>query len=158
MATCTRPLVTYTCSNASGTTCTKVATTVYVTSANTTCPTGELALLTPTEYATFLARATTLTTLTNQVSALQGVDTTQGSTIAGLQTSTSGYSSTITQLQNDVNLMKAGAASFTGIAGNPNPAVIQAQSVIFGLVMGCAALIWGCKKLLQQFQTTWGES
>ncbi len=168
MATCTKPLITYTCSNSTGTTCTKVAATVYVMSTNSTCPAGELALLTPTEYATFLANQTALTSHASAITALQTTTGTQGTTlttlngtvstqsgqITTLQTNTGGISGAITALQNDVALIKGGAASFMGIAGTPNPDVIQSQSVLFGAVMACAAVVWGMKKVIAQFSTS----
>lgn len=78
MSTCVKPLATYTCSNASGTTCTKVSATVYVLSTNTTCPAGEFALLTS-------AQETAISTATTNVTSQQSSITALNAAVVALQ-------------------------------------------------------------------------
>jgi hypothetical protein len=170
MTTCIKPLVTYTCSNASGTTCTKVAATVYIPSANTACAAGEFAVLLQTEKTQFdgdrpliTALQTATGTLTTQTNGLT-------TTTNGLTTTTNGLTSTTNSLTTATNGLLAGdttqAADIATLKGQmqliaagssilgtqpPNPQIIQAEAVIFGLALAAACAVWGMKKVYQIF-------
>lgn len=146
----------------SGTT-TKTAYNVPVVSGSVP-PCSGLVVLSQTEYAAYQTGLTTLatvqstqasqsTTLTN----LNGTVTGYGTTINGLQGSVTTDVASIASMQNDIALIKGGAAAFTGVAGTPNPDVIAAQSMLFGVMFTAAALIWGGKKVLSQFRSHTGD-
>ena len=136
MSTCIKPLATYTCSNATGTTCAKVTATVYVISANTTCPAGELAVLTPAEKASFDSMPASITALNTSTTSLQ----TSGSTVTA----------DVTTLKGQMNLIQAG----TTLQASPTVRVdvMQAEGIVFGVTLAAAATIWGVKQIFRLFK------
>lgn len=133
MATCIKPLSTFTCSNSASTTCVKQANTVYVVSASTTCSATEFAVLKQADYNNLLA-------LVAGQPVTASTNTAQTNNIAALQT--------------QVNALLAGAVSATINNGQPNPEVLQAEGILFGAVFVAATLIWGTKRVMRVFSHT----
>lgn len=122
---CGVPTSAYACSNAAGTTCTKVAFTAINLSANTTCAASEFVILSQPEYASLSASVTSSTSAN------------------GTQTAS------ITSLQTDVNLLKA----WSGVGSSvPNTDVLAAQSVLFAATFATLAVVWGVRRVFDQFK------
>jgi len=167
---CIKTLATYTCSNATGTTCTKVAATVYVPSTNTTCVAGEFAILTQAEKTTVDGYGTSISTLQSGVTGAQntataaqsaasaanaGLTTTNGNltatnnSVATLQTSVGTLPADVATLKGQMQLIAAGSS----LLGTQPPSVenMQAEAVVFGAALACAAVVWGAKQMHRLF-------
>lgn len=127
---CAAALATYACSNATGTTCTKVAVTIPAINANATCTASELVVLLKSEYDILNTGVITATSS----------NTSQNTTI---QTLTDGLNSANSAI---VALQGGGSGGST-----PNPEILAAQSALFGVILVAAVVIWGSKKIYNLF-------
>jgi hypothetical protein len=148
---CVTPTVVYSCNSASGTTCTKVTQTLPVINVNTTCVAADYVLLLQPEYA---AMVTATTTAQNAANAAQTTaNTANTSATAGVATDASQTTTinTLTTQLAQANQAIVALASGGGGSSSPNPDVIAAEAVIFGVSLTAVALIWGAKRIYKHF-------
>ena len=139
---CALAFATYTCSNASGTTCTKVLTNTLAINANATCGAGDLIVLTQPEY----------TALNTAITTAQ----TTGTTAQTSATTAGNLANSATTLANTAQTAanKAQAAIDAGVKVQIAPMTAtadeyQAVTAIFAVVLTAACVVWGVKQLLR---------
>lgn len=127
---CGTLLTTYACSNATGTTCTKVAVKVVNINANTVCLPGELVVMSGTEYSDLF------------------------NTIAAAETNSVGANDTAVTVSNQFDQILTALTAAAGGGGGtsaPNPDVIEAEGLIFGATLVALCSIYGLKYIYRLF-------
>lgn len=150
---CAAAYSTFTCSNTSGTTCTRVAVTIPSINANTTCVAADLVVLTQPEYA---AMVTATTTAQNTANTAQSTANTAQTSATGATSGNTSQDGLIATLTTQLASANAAIVSLQGSSGGggsstPNPDVIAAEAVIFGVSLTAVALIWGAKRIYKHF-------
>ncbi len=125
---CVLPLNTFTCSNAAGTTCTKVAVSLPSITSSTACSGSELLLLTRPEYDSLIAKDAALTTATNNAGNLANTANVNA---------TSALNQIAIGLTLHVKPYEATADDYSAI------------TAIFAVGMVAGAVIWGLKQVMR---------
>lgn len=124
---CVLPLNTYTCSNAAGTSCTKVPVALPNITASTSCTGAELVLLARPEYDALIAKDVSLTTASTNANNLANVANTNATTA-------------LTEIAKGLTLqVKPYEATKDDYA---------AITAIFTVALVAGAVIWGLKQVL----------
>lgn len=120
---CGTQLNTYACSNATGTTCTKVAVSIVKLNTSVVCGPAELVVMNGDEYGALVNNDVSLFDAFSQV----------GIQVSDVQTS---YQTVLSSL-----------AGGGGGTVDPNPDIIQAEGVIFAATLVAIASIYGLKRV-----------